>query len=152
MTHLHQQHELGIHRWLDFDESYFSQSKSSVHIYTMFIPWPLRQVAMRLCEFATVRAMECHAVATAAAASNSGGGSAAVLGVAMLAGQGVESCRPCKLRLRTEQVVVYFYLCAKMMAHMITCHRILNLKSEFWSDSFFFIFWFVLLGLHIPKM
>ncbi len=62
----------------------------------------LCQVALRLREFATVRAMECHALS--AAAAKTGGDSAAMLDVAIRAGQGVESGRPCKLLLRTAQV------------------------------------------------
>jgi hypothetical protein len=82
-----------------------SKSIFCSHIITFIclISQPPWQVTLRLREFATVRAMECHTIA-AAAASNAAGDSAAVLDVAMLAGQGVESGRPCQLRLRTEQV------------------------------------------------
>jgi hypothetical protein len=62
------------------------------------ISQPSWQVALRLREFATVRAMECHALTADAAKAG--------LDVAILAGQGVESGRPCKLRLRTAQVMI----------------------------------------------
>ncbi len=64
-----------------------------------------RQVAVRLREFATVRAMQTHAAAAAAASADGGGAAAAAtLEAVVRASRGVDSGRPCKLRLRTAQV------------------------------------------------
>ncbi len=62
---------------------------------------------MRLREFATVRAMQTHAAAAAAAAAADGDGAAAAatLEAVVRASRGVDSGRPCKLRLRTAQVL-----------------------------------------------
>ncbi len=103
-----------------------------VHYNQQSNDFHMSQVALRLREFATVRAMECHTAAVAAA-SKAGGDSAAVLDVAMLAGQGVESGKPCKLRLQTAQVVLYLscVLCASLGLFL----RLLNLASSYVQKS-----------------
>jgi hypothetical protein len=51
-----------------------------------------------------VRAMQTHAAAAAAAAGGGGAAAAATLEAVVRASRGVDSGRPCKLRLRTAQV------------------------------------------------
>ena len=61
---------------------------------------PPAQVAARLREFATIRAME--------AAHNAAAAAATVQGVAALALRSGESGKPCKLRMRSAQAIDSF--------------------------------------------